>query len=134
MLIIGDVHVYVSDFVAALRFWSDGLGLQVVEREASEHIAYAYLESPDGGPGIRLFGGIDPWDNNERPPLGSRPMLGFDVATDAFDESLVRLLENGGSQLDEIEKYEGLRTVTIADPDGNTLELYEVPPEGTPES
>lgn len=129
MLMIGDVHVYVSDFVAALRFWSDGLGMQVIEREVSDHSAYAHLESADGGPGIRLFGVTEPWEEGERPMVGARPTIRFDMATDAFEETLVRLLEHGGMQIDEIETYEGLRTVTIADQDANSFELFEVPPE-----
>jgi catechol 2,3-dioxygenase-like lactoylglutathione lyase family enzyme len=129
MLVVGDLHIYVSDFVGALRFWSDGLGLSVVEKETTEFSAFARLESPSGGPSIRLFGVAEPWPEGERPLAGSRPTIRFDVMTDAFDETLVRLLENGGTQIDQIETYEGLRTVTIADPDANTFELVEVPPE-----
>lgn len=129
MQMIGDVHVYVSDFVTSLRFWADGLGLSVREKEVTPHSAYAHLEFEDGGPSIRLFGPTEPWPDGQRPMLGMRPTVRFDIATDEFDDCLVRLLEHGGTQIDEIETYEGLRTVTIADPDFNTFELFEVPPE-----
>ncbi|MDX2199332.1 MAG: VOC family protein [Phycisphaerae bacterium] len=126
MLFIGDVHVYVSDFVAALRFWSDGLGLEVAEKEMTENSAYAQLDFPDGGSALRLFGPTGAWEQDERPPLGARPTIRFDIATTTFDQTLVRLLEHGGTQVDEIETYEGLRTVTVEDPDGNSFELFEI--------
>lgn len=127
MIAIGDVHVYVSDFAMALRFWRDGLGLRVAESESTRATGFSVLECSDGGPAIRLFGGTAPWATDERPPMGSRPTVRFDVTTSEFDATLVRLLEGGGQQIDEIEEYDGLRVVTVADPDGNTFELVEIP-------
>lgn len=129
MLFIGDVHIYVSDFTLALRFWADGLGLEVAEKEVTAASAYARLNFRDGGPSIRLLGSVDPWPEGERPPTGLYPTIRFDITTSAFDDVLVRLLENGGTQVDEIETYNDLRAVTIADPDGNTFELLEVSDE-----
>jgi predicted enzyme related to lactoylglutathione lyase len=127
MLAIGDIHIYVHDFNLALRFWADGLELRVVEKEVSQASAYALLEFPGAGPAIRLFGGAQPWPEDERPDVGTRPTIRFDVVTTAFDDTLVRLMESGGRQVGEIEAYGGSRVVTIADPDGNTFELLEVP-------
>jgi predicted enzyme related to lactoylglutathione lyase len=127
MLSIGDIHVFVSDFPLAMRFYGDGLGLTVVEHEPSPASPFAVLEFPDGGPAIRLFGGAEAWRPGERLPAGTRPTVRFDVATDDFDGTLARLMENGGEQVDEVEEYDGLRVVTVADPDGNSLELVEVP-------
>ena len=31
MIAIGDIHVFVHNFEAALRFWTHGLGLQIVD-------------------------------------------------------------------------------------------------------
>lgn len=125
MRAIGDVHVFVHDFTAAMTFYSTGLELEVIEKEVSDASAYALLEFPDGGPAIRLFAGVDPWAEGERPELGSRPTVRFDLLTSDFDDTLVRLLEHGGQQVGEIESYNDLRGVTIADPDGNTFELLE---------
>jgi len=127
MIAVGDVHVYVHDFNLALRFWADGLGLNVADKEVSAASAFALLEFPGGGPALRLFGGAEPWREGARPAPGTRPMVGFDVMTTEFDETLVRLLENGGQQLGEIETYAQSRVVTVADPDGNAFELLEVP-------
>ncbi len=129
MICIGDVQVYVSDFERGLRFWAEGLELEIVRREQSSALAYARLEFPDGGPAIELIGPVDPWEPDERPPPGARPMVRFDVLTTRFDETLARLLECGGTQEDEIETYNDLRGVTLADPDGNTFELMETSEE-----
>jgi predicted enzyme related to lactoylglutathione lyase len=127
MLSIGDIHVFVHDFNLALRFWAEGLGLNVVKTEVTQASAFALLEFPGTGPAIRLFGGAEPWPENTGPIVGTRPMIRFDIVTSDFDATLVRLIESGGRQLDEIETYSGSRVVTIADPDGNTFELLEVP-------
>jgi catechol 2,3-dioxygenase-like lactoylglutathione lyase family enzyme len=129
MLAIGDIHIYVTDFEVALRFWADGLGLEVVEREITSASGYARLDFPDGGSSIRLLGPVEAWEQGARPTSGSRPTVRFDLISTAFDETLARLLEHGGMQEGEIETYNKLRVVTIADPDGNTFELIELPPE-----
>jgi len=129
MLFIGDVHIYVSDFTLALRFWADGLGLEVAEKEVSASSAYARLNFPDGGSSIRLLGPVAPCDPDVQPPPGQYPTVRFDITTTNFDDVLVRLIEHGGQQVDEIESYNDLRIVTIADPDGNLFELLEIEEE-----
>lgn len=125
MLVVGDLHIYVSDFPAALRFWCDGLGLRIVDREESLAAGFALLEFPEGGPSIRLFTADAAWGEEARPPTGSRPTIRFDLVTTDFDGALVRLIEHGGVRVDEIEEYEGLRVVTVADLDGNEFLLVE---------
>lgn len=133
MLFIGDIHIYVSDFTLALRFWADGLGLEVTEKEVGSYSAYARLDFPDGGSSIRLLGPVEPWDPDRQPPPGIYPAVRFDITASDFDAVLVRLMEHGGRQVDEIETYNKLRTATIADPDGNLFELLEIPEDDTPE-
>lgn len=127
MLTVGDIYLYVTDIDASLRFWVDGLGLAIAERETSASTAFAVLELPDGGPSLRLLSGAVAWPTGERPEPGMRPGLSFDMMTDEFDETLVTILEHGGTQVDEIESYNEQRVVTVADPDGNTFDLLEVP-------
>lgn len=124
---LGDVHVFVSDLPVALRFWSDGLGLTIRERETSASVGFAVLEFPDGGGTLRLMGGAEAWKPGQRPSTGARPTIRFDVTTTDLDATLIRLLENGGQQVDEIEAYGGQRVVSVVDPDGNSFELIEVP-------
>ncbi|KKL20047.1 hypothetical protein LCGC14_2459360 [marine sediment metagenome] len=134
MLAIGDIHVYVSDFERALKFWADGLRLNVAEKERTPHSGFARLDFPDGGPSLRLFAGMTPWDADARFALEGRPAVRFDITTTDLDATLVRLIEYGGRQVDEIETYEASRVVTVADPDGNTFELLEIPAGDTPEA
>jgi predicted enzyme related to lactoylglutathione lyase len=56
----------------------------------------------------------------------------FDITASRFDATLLRLLEHGGEQLGEIESYEGQRIVAVADPDGNSFDLIEVPEDAPP--
>lgn len=127
MLVIGDIHIYASDFEAALRFWAEGLQIEVAERGSDEHSTYARLDFPDGGPSLALMAPAEPWEPDDRSEQADGPEISFDIMTDDFDAVVVRLLENGGQQFGEIETYESLRTVTIADPDGNTFDLIELP-------
>lgn len=129
MLGVGDIHLYVSDFDAAMRFWSDGLRLAVTDREVTASSAFARLDFPDGGPSLLLIGRVDAWEPDEQPPLGSRPGTRFDVLTADFASTLARLLEHGGRQVDEIESYEGAHVVALTDPDGNAFELVEITPD-----
>ncbi len=126
MHFVGDIHIYVSDFDDALRFWAEGLQLKVSEKEVSANSAYARLDFAEGGSSIRLMGPVEPWDPEMRPPIGVYPTVLFDITTTDFDTALLRLMDNGGQQLSEIETYEGLRSVTLADPDGNLFELLEI--------
>lgn len=128
MIAIGDIHIYVTDLEVALRFWGDGLGLEVAEREITHASGFARLDFPDGA-SIRLIGPVDPWQPGARPAVGTRPTIRFDLTTTAFTETLARALEFGGALDGEVETYQGLRVATLADPDGNTFELIELPGE-----
>ena len=126
MLAFGDIHIYATDFSAALRFWSEGVGLQIVEEELGKSASFAVLEFPDGETALRLFGGATRQHRGEFDGVpGDQPDIHFDIITDDFDHTLVRALESGGRQIGEIESYEGLRAVTLSDPDGNCFELLE---------
>jgi predicted enzyme related to lactoylglutathione lyase len=73
-----------------------------------------------------LLSGAVPWPTDERPEWGLRPGVSFDLMTDEFDDTLVAVLEHGGTLVDEIESYNEQRVVTVADPDGNAFDVLEV--------
>ena len=127
MLAIGDVHIYVNDFEAALRFWAEGLQLDIAEQDTNEQSAFARMEFPDGGPSVILISSADGPGANREMDEDAQPQISFDIITDDFDATLVRLLEHDGQQVGEIEKYHELKLTTIADPEGNLFELIEVP-------
>lgn len=127
MIAIGDIQIFVTDFDKALKFWAEGLGLDMVDQEQTPSSRFVVLEFPDGGPAIHLIGPVEAWEAGARPEPGTRPTVRFDITTTEFDDTLMRLLEAGGTQIDEIDTYNDLRVVTLADPDQNTFELIEVP-------
>ena len=129
MLALGDVHLYVTDLARALRFWAGGLQLELIEHEVTPHSGFARLDFPDGGGALRLTAPVDPYAPGMRPEFGSRPMVSFDITTTDLEALLVRLVEHGGTTIDEVEIYSDMKIVTIADPDGNAFDLIEVPPE-----
>lgn len=129
MFSVGEINIFVTDLERALKFWADGLQLVVAEKEQMEHSAYARLDFADGSPPIRLFASAAPWPPGERPAYGTHPMIAFDLVTADIDAALARLIECGGSKAGEVEVYDGVRCVFMADPDGNTIELVEIPPE-----
>jgi catechol 2,3-dioxygenase-like lactoylglutathione lyase family enzyme len=126
MLFVGDIHIYVSDFARARRFWADGLQLDVAEEQRSAHSAFARLDFPGGGPSLRLIGPVTPWPEDLIGATDTYPNTRFDITTSTFDDTLARLLEHGGRKVSEIESYSTLRAVTLADPDGNLFELLEI--------
>ena len=129
MLSVGDIHIFVHDFKAAMKFWSKGLGLKILDHDQTPATAFALLETDAAGPCIHLIGGASAWPPDERPQTGAHPEITFDLITTTFDDTLVRVLEHGGRQAGEIEIYNKYRSVTIVDPDGNSIELLEVPEE-----
>lgn len=127
MLSIDELHVYASDISAALRFYADGMGLELIESELGA-AGYALLEPPGGGALLRIFGGSAPREAGAAPQPG-RVGLAFSVSTSDFENVLSRALSNGGRQLDQIETYADMRVAALVDPDGNVLELVEAPGE-----
>jgi predicted lactoylglutathione lyase len=78
---------------------------------------------------VRLLGPVPAGPEPRAGAPVDAPTVRFDVTTSDFDAVLVRLMEHGGRQMDDIETYNGLRIVTMADPDGNLFELLEITEE-----
>lgn len=123
---IGEITIFCTDLERSLRFWSAGAGMKVVERNLRDHTGYVVLEFAEGGAALVLMAPVDPWEQGRRPEHGACPQVSFNLYAEDFDGALARLSEQGGSQVGDIESYAEARSVTIADPDGNTFDLYEV--------
>ena len=61
------------------------------------------------------------------PPFSASPLLPVSLTSRRRRPRIHQCPRHGGEQVDEIESYHDLRVVTLADPDGNTFELVEVP-------
>lgn len=129
MLVIGDIYLYVDDFDKALRFWADGLKLEVSEKDSDEHSTFARLDFPEGGPSLILIAEREFTETDAQTDENAPPRVSFDIATSDFDATLVQLLDQGGQQLSEIETYHDLKMVTLADLEGYCFDLVEIPVE-----
>ncbi|HET6507037.1 MAG TPA: VOC family protein [Baekduia sp.] len=138
--------VTVSDMETALRFYRDGLGLEVVLdgestpgsarriwQIAPEHVRVVFLRVPGSDTMVELF----EFMGIERHPASARPCdygAGhFCVFVDDAEAILARIKELGfRSRADEVVEitagpHAGAKVVYLIDPDGYHVELYEQP-------
>lgn len=114
----------VEDFAAAVSFYRDTLGLRQV----------------DGGEGCALFdagGGalFEVWPSGRAAPepksAEQQPLkIAFRVAD--LDAAVAELRARGVRFIGEAGEYRGQRWINFADPEGNRLELKELPPGESP--
>ncbi len=110
------VAIYVHDWPAAVRWYENMLGLETLCRE--EHHAFAVLGLPSGGAVLHLVG-------DATRPLGSRNRCVANFGVEDFDGALAARRERRVEIVEVQEDADdGHRLVTIADPEGNELNLY----------
>jgi len=109
------VAIYVADWQAALAWYQDKLGLSSVYVE--EDHRFAVLGLPEGGPVVHIVGDLT--------PAGGRSRCVANVLVDDFDATLAELKTRGVEALSiQEEADEGYRLATVADPEGNEINLY----------
>jgi predicted enzyme related to lactoylglutathione lyase len=104
----GFVTVDAIDPQALARFYADALGRPIAD---SWH-QYVWLEAPDGHPKLAFQGVPDRATGRNRVHL--------DLGATDVDATVARLVELGASVVRTMEE-DGLRWVTLADPEGNEL-------------
>ena len=110
------IVMYVRDWPKAMAWYRDKLGLQVVYVEEDHHFAVVGL--PGAGPVLHLVGDTDR-------DAGGRSRCVPNLSTDDFDATLTELRNRGVEVLAiQDDQDEGYRLATIADPEGNELNLY----------
>ena len=135
----------VSDLDRSLRFWRDGLGMEVVMRqdkrggyleaivgEPGADVRMAHLAFPEGGHRIELFEYVEPRRaGSERRPAD----VGFAhvcVVCDEIEPLLERMTAHGGRPFSgpvdvDTGANAGGRCLYMRDPDGHVLELFQPP-------
>jgi predicted enzyme related to lactoylglutathione lyase len=104
----GFVTVDAADPAALARFWSAALDRPVAEQWNQ----YVWLEAPPGHPKL-AFQGV--------PDGGDRPnRIHLDLGALDVDATVARLLTLGATLVRTMEE-DGLRWVTLADPEGNVF-------------
>jgi predicted enzyme related to lactoylglutathione lyase len=112
------VQLEVEDWVAAVQWYRDVIGLRVTAYEEDDQ--YCWMVAEEGDCRLGLYGRPNLSQNAERP----RCMPSFLV--DDLDSTLKHLAANGISpEADPFGEDEGFRSVVIPDPEGNRIEFYE---------
>lgn len=148
MSITGFFHagVTVSDMDAALRFYRDGLGLEVISdgETGGEHthriwaiapdrVRVVFLRVPGSDAVIELFefAGVERHPASARPcDYGAGHMCLFTDDADVLHARLVSLgYRSRGGEVVTIPKgpHKGAKAVYLVDPDGYHVELYQRP-------
>ena len=104
----GFVTVDATDAAALAAFWAEALGWPVAE---SWH-QYVWLDAPAGHPKLAFQGVADRADGPNRVHL--------DLGARDVDATVARLLALGAALVRTMEE-DGLRWVTLADPEGNVF-------------
>ena len=121
---IGNVALWVSDLERSERFWTDGLGLEVLARIETADVRELLVGSPDGGTQVLLSKATVDADENRPSPVGIwKVYLDVDDVLAAFERAV------GAGATPDREPFElelPNLTITLAfvrDPDGYLLEM-----------
>jgi len=118
---VGHVHLKVSDLERSIRFYSDVLGFDVMQRYGTQA---AFLSAG----GYHHHIGLNTWESRGGPPPAPGTTGLFHVAFRYPDRaslaSALRRLMEHGVRLDGASDHGVSEALYLHDPDGNGIELY----------
>jgi len=122
----GNATVFVSNMDAAVRFYTEVLGLKLTNRFGND---WATVEA---GKGLTI--GLHP-ASSKYPAPGTRGgmMLGLEI-DQPIEAVVARLNQKGVRILGSIQKEMAGNFVHLQDPDGNEMYLWEVNRQAVPET
>jgi glyoxylase I family protein len=126
---IHHVAVICSDYARSKRFYTEVLGLAVIDENwRAERRSWKLDLAIPGGGQIELFSFPEPPARPSAPEAAGLRHLAF--AVEDLD-AMVVLLEDAGVEVEDVREdpYTGARFTFFKDPDGLPLELYEVEPD-----
>jgi predicted enzyme related to lactoylglutathione lyase len=132
----GNTTVYVSDMDAAIRFYTEALGLKLTNRLgtrwATVEAGASYWTTDDVGAGLII--GLHP-QSLKNPSPGTKGSVMFGLETyDPIEDVMARLVERGVRTTGEVIRTEIGNFVGIEDLDGNAIYLWEISEEMVPQS
>jgi catechol 2,3-dioxygenase-like lactoylglutathione lyase family enzyme len=132
----GNVTIYVSDMDAAIRFFTNALGLTLTNRFgrqwATIHGGPSYWTTDEAGAGLVI--GLHP-RSAKAPEPGTVGSIGFGVETyEPLTTVIPELKKRGVRITSEIISFEAGNSVGFADADGHASFVHEFPPFMLPES
>jgi glyoxylase I family protein len=126
---IHHVAVICSDYARSKRFYTEVLGLAVIDENwRAERGSWKLDLAIPGGGQIELFSFPEPPARPSTPEAAGLRHLAF--AVEDLD-GMVELLEDAGVEVEDVREdpFTGARFTFFKDPDGLPLELYEVSAE-----
>ena len=126
----GNVTVYVSDMDAAIRFFTNALGLTLTNRFgrqwATIHAGPSYWTTDEVGAGLII--GLHP-RSSKAPAPGTVGSIGFGVETyEPLETVIPELTKRGVRVTSEIIRFEAGNAVGFDDADGHASFVHEFPP------
>jgi predicted enzyme related to lactoylglutathione lyase len=122
----GNATVFVSNMDSAVRFYTEVLGLKLTNRFGDS------WATVDAGKGLTI--GLHP-ASPKYPAPGTKGAMTLGLEIDeAIDAVVERLRQKGARILGPVTQDFGGSFVTLADPDGNELYLWEMRHKHMPET
>jgi catechol 2,3-dioxygenase len=129
MITNGNATVYVSDIDAAIRFYTDALGLTLTNRFgrqwATVETGPSYWTTDEAGAGLII--GLHP-KSAKAPPPGTVGSIGFGLETyEPLEGVLPKLAARGVRVTSEIVSFEAGKSASFLDGDGHASYVHEFP-------
>ena len=118
---MGLAWIVVSDFKKALQFYTEIVGLKLME--VNEQYGWAELEAQEGGARIGIAQSCAESPDSSKP--GQNAVLTFTVSN--IEEAVASLVKKGAQLVGSIQEVPGhVKMQTIKDADGNQFQFCEL--------
>lgn len=111
--------LFVEDLEASIIFYRDVLGLQLLGQGED----WAHFDAGNGSL-FELFSG---GKTSAQPKTSTQQSLVLGMRVDNLEDTMEELKRRGVRFTGEIGEFEGTRWVPFSDPEGNLLEIKEIP-------
>lgn len=115
------IWISVADFQKAVKFYTEVVGLKVLEMHDSEHMGWAELGSPKGGGAIL---GIGRHSHHCPIPAGGNAVVTLTVPN--IETATAEMKKKGATIVGEVQEIPGhVKMQLFVDQDGNHCQLVE---------